>query len=128
VRVVSTIDLPFILFFYLSSKVGLPFGLLFIPTGKIRTWEDTHRQEFHYSSGFQAVVTALALCEKVDLYGFGIHSDWKHHFHTDKEREHYAHDFEGEYLFYHDLAAKRIYDNPYLCEAGIYIPPVQVFH
>ncbi|CAM6097926.1 unnamed protein product [Calypogeia fissa] len=95
--------------------------------GNITQWEDTHQHEFHYSSGFQAVITALALCEKVDLYGFGKHPQAKHHFHSFQPREHYAHDFEVEYLFYKDLEAGRIYENPFLCEAGVYIPKVTLF-
>lgn len=96
--------------------------------GNLTQWENAHRHEFHYSSGLQAVIVALAVCEKVDLYGFGKRPNARHHFHSFQKKEHYAHDFEGEYLFYDELEADKIYENPFLCQAGISIPPVRVFH
>ncbi|KAG6544142.1 hypothetical protein Mapa_014454 [Marchantia paleacea] len=94
----------------------------------LHDWEGKHKHEHHYSSGMQAVVLALGLCEHVDLVGFGKRLQFKHHFHSGQLQEHYAHDYEAEYEFYADLENHRVDNNPFLCEAGTYIPPLRVLH
>lgn len=79
------------------------------------------------TSGFQTVVAALALCENVNLSGFGKDLNVRHH------SIRFGH--EGillmtlkESLFYNDLESDTIYENPFLYEASVYIPKVQIFH
>ncbi|KAL3684211.1 hypothetical protein R1sor_002233 [Riccia sorocarpa] len=73
----------------------------------LHEWETQHKHEFHYSTGMQAVVFALATCQHVDLLGFGKNPRLQHHFHSPQKVEHYSHDFEAEYIFYQDLAKPR---------------------
>ncbi|KAL3689987.1 hypothetical protein R1sor_016296 [Riccia sorocarpa] len=94
----------------------------------LHEWETQHKHEFHYSTGMQAVVFALATCQHVDLLGFGKNPRLQHHFHSPQKVEHYSHDFEAEYIFYQDLVNNRVNANPFLCEADVYIPPVRVYH
>ncbi|KAL2650033.1 hypothetical protein R1flu_018161 [Riccia fluitans] len=94
----------------------------------LHDWETQHKHEFHYSTGMQAVVFALATCRNVDLLGFGKNPRFMHHFHSSQKGEHYGHDFEAEYIFYEDMVKGRVNANPFLCEAGVYIPPVRVYH
>ncbi|KAG6555339.1 hypothetical protein Mapa_003382 [Marchantia paleacea] len=92
-----------------------------------KQWEIVHRKDYHYSSGLQAVVLALGLCEQVHLFGFGKSPKFQHHFHTKQRAEHYSHDYEAEYSFYYDLEKKSIDANPFLCQTATPIPPVHVF-
>ena len=98
-------------------------------TGKsISEWASAHDGDsFHYSSGMQAVMLALGLCEKVNLFGFGKSNETKHHYHTAQRRELDLHDYEAEYNFYNDLVNKRFQSIPFLPAAEIEIPPMQVF-
>lgn len=95
-------------------------------------------QGFHYSSGMQAVMLALGICEEVDLYGFekGIGTNKtmsRHHYHTAQRKELHIHDYEAEYVFYDDLVIASHSNSgsnhsiPFLCDAGIRIHLVRVF-
>ncbi|XWS52870.1 hypothetical protein CRYUN_Cryun11dG0109500 [Craigia yunnanensis] len=74
-------------------------------TGKpLGEWGSTHDGAmFHYSSGLQAVILALGICDKVSIFGFGKSTSAKHHYHTNQKAELRLHDYEAEYVFYHDL-------------------------
>nr|AFK35664.1 unknown [Medicago truncatula] len=74
-------------------------------TGKgLEQWGSAHDGAlFHYSSGMQAVMLALGVCEKVSLFGFGKSAAAKHHYHTNQKAELHLHDYEAEYAFYRDL-------------------------
>ncbi|XP_022755972.1 beta-1,6-galactosyltransferase GALT29A-like isoform X2 [Durio zibethinus] len=74
-------------------------------TGKpLDEWGSTHDGSmFHYSSGMQAVMLALGICDKVGVFGFGKSTSAKHHYHTNQKAELRLHDYEAEYAFYHDL-------------------------
>ncbi|XP_017983687.1 PREDICTED: beta-1,6-galactosyltransferase GALT29A [Theobroma cacao] len=74
-------------------------------TGKpLGEWGSTHDGSmFHYSSGMQAVMLALGICDKVSIFGFGKSTSAKHHYHTNQKAELRLHDYEAEYAFYHDL-------------------------
>ncbi|XP_021278207.1 beta-1,6-galactosyltransferase GALT29A isoform X2 [Herrania umbratica] len=74
-------------------------------TGKpLGEWGSTHGGSmFHYSSGMQAVMLALGICDKVSIFGFGKSTSAKHHYHTNQKAELRLHDYEAEYAFYHDL-------------------------
>lgn len=94
----------------------------------IRRWDKDHNAvDFHYSSGLQAVMVALGICEKVDILGFGKSPDAKHHYHTNQQAELSLHDYPAEYLFYDDLALNRTSSIPFLSEAGIRLPPVTIY-
>ncbi|KAM7272239.1 hypothetical protein ACFE04_026902 [Oxalis oulophora] len=70
----------------------------------IETWWPTHDGSmFHYSSGMQAVMLALGICDKVSIFGFGKSAAAKHHYHTNQKAELGLHDYEAEYDFYRDL-------------------------
>lgn len=82
---------------------------------------------FHYSSGLQAVVTALGVCDRVSMFGFGKKAGVKHHYHTNQSKETEVHDYEAEYQFYGDLQA-RPEAVPFLGEAqGFVLPPVKLY-
>ncbi|KAK1354602.1 hypothetical protein POM88_047858 [Heracleum sosnowskyi] len=67
-------------------------------------WGSAHDGiNFHYSSGMQAVMLALGVCEKVSIFGFGKSDKAKHHYHTNQKAELQLHDYEAEYEFYRDL-------------------------
>jgi hypothetical protein len=90
-------------------------------------WSAAHEGPmFRYSSGMQAVMLALGICEKVSLFGFGKSPHASHHYHTSRMSELALHDYEAEYQFYHDLAAGS-QDIPFLSEAGIKLPPLQIY-
>ncbi|KAJ9188687.1 hypothetical protein P3X46_000058 [Hevea brasiliensis] len=74
-------------------------------TGKsLDEWSAAHDGlMFHYSSGFQAVMLAAGICDKVSVFGFGKSTLAKHHYHTNQKGELKLHDYEAEYDFYHDL-------------------------
>lgn len=58
---------------------------------------------FHYSSGMQAVMLAMGICDKVSVFGFGKSSSAKHHYDTNQKGELRCHDYEAEYDLYDDL-------------------------
>lgn len=74
----------------------------------------------------QAVMVALGICEKVSLFGFGKSAEAKHHYHTNQRSELTLHDYEAEYRLYSDLA-DRSPDIPFLSDAGIELPPVEIY-
>ncbi|KAL3677362.1 hypothetical protein R1sor_027310 [Riccia sorocarpa] len=83
---------------------------------------------FHYSSGFQAVVLALGICNKVDMFGFGKSLQAKHHYHTNQKAELSLHDYAAEYLFYDDLVKNRISFIPFFNEIPDFtFPKVEMF-
>ncbi|KAE8682446.1 putative poly polymerase [Hibiscus syriacus] len=70
----------------------------------LEQWGSTHDGSmFHYSSGMQAVMLALGICDEVSVFGFGKSTSAKHHYHTNQKSELRLHDYEAEYAFYHDL-------------------------
>ncbi|KAB1227210.1 hypothetical protein CJ030_MR1G022630 [Morella rubra] len=77
-------------------------------TGKsLEEWGAAHDgANFHYSSGMQAVMLALGVCDKVSIFGFGKSTSAKHHYHTNQKEELGIHDYEGEYAFYRDAMEK----------------------
>ncbi|XP_047322582.1 beta-1,6-galactosyltransferase GALT29A-like [Impatiens glandulifera] len=73
----------------------------------IEEWGSAHDGSlFHYSSGMQAVMMALGICDKVSIFGFGKLPSAKHHYHTNQKSELHLHDYAAEYDFYRDLAEK----------------------
>ncbi|XP_074555890.1 sialyltransferase-like protein 1 [Curcuma longa] len=91
-------------------------------------WGKFHDAEmFHYSSGMQAVVLALGICDKVSIFGFGKSPEAKHHYHTNQKAELDLHDYPAEYEFYRDLV-ERPQAIPFLRDAGIKVPPVSFYH
>lgn len=74
-------------------------------TGKdVGEWGAAHEgSNFHYSSGFQAVMLALGVCDKVSVFGFGKSKSARHHYHTNQKAELSLHDYEAEYVFYRDV-------------------------
>ncbi|KAK9279116.1 hypothetical protein L1049_012791 [Liquidambar formosana] len=95
-------------------------------TGKpIEEWNSVHDGSmFHYSSGMQAVMLALGICDKVSIFGFGKLASAKHHYHTNQRAELHLHDYEAEYAFYRDLVAGQVI--PFLSNK-FKIPPVVVY-
>ena len=86
------------------------------------------KRVFHYSSGMQAVVLALGVCESVDLFGFGKSASSKHHYHTSQTEElRDVHDYTAEYRFYHDLQEHKFADMPFFSTAGFRPAAVRVF-
>jgi len=83
---------------------------------------------FHYSSGLQAVVLALGVCDKVSMFGFGKAAGVKHHYHSNHQsKETEVHDLDAEYQFYGDLQA-RPEAVPFLGKApGFVLPPVKLY-
>lgn len=94
-------------------------------TGRsLEEWSKTHDERmFHYSSGMQAVMLAVGMCERVSLFGFGKKADAKHHYHTNQRAELDLHDYEAEYALYHDLAT-RPQDVPFLKDSHFKTPPI----
>ncbi|KAI3933850.1 hypothetical protein MKX01_028176 [Papaver californicum] len=80
-------------------------------------WAPTHDGSmFHYSSGMQAVMLALGICDKVT----------KHHYHTNQMAELHLDDYEAEYAFYHDLV-----ENPEVIPFLVNkfkVPPMVIYH
>lgn len=74
-------------------------------TGKpLEAWASAHGgPEFHYSSGMQAIMLALGVCQKVSIFGFGKSDSAKHHYHTNQKTELSLHDYLAEYDLYQDL-------------------------
>lgn len=77
-------------------------------TGKSsEEWSSAHEGPlFHYSSGMQAVMLAVGICDKVSIFGFGKSVSAKHHYHTNQKAELSLHDYEAEYAFYYDLISR----------------------
>ncbi|PWA96081.1 Glycosyl transferase, family 29 [Artemisia annua] len=77
-------------------------------TGKpLELWADSHDgSNFHYSSGMQAVMLAIGMCEKVSIFGFGKLDGAKHHYHTNQKGELHLHDYLAEYDLYQDLVER----------------------
>lgn len=98
-------------------------------TGKSpEEWSKQHDEmAFHYSSGMQAVMLAVGICDKVSVFGFGKSSDAKHHYHTNQKAELDLHDYEAEYELYRDLAEKP-QAIPFLMDSGFNVPPVVFYH
>lgn len=85
---------------------------------------------FHYSSGMEAVVMAMGVCERVSVFGFGKMRGVKHHYHTNQEGELRLHDYEAEYEFYRDLEKENGVRRkiPFLSEAiGFHIPSIRMY-
>ncbi|KAG0487993.1 hypothetical protein HPP92_006804 [Vanilla planifolia] len=100
-----------------------------VETGKPpEDWPKFHDEKmFHYSSGMQAVMLALGICDQVSVFGFGKSADAKHHYHTKQKEELDLHDYEAEYAFYRDLV-QRPEVIPFFNESGINLPPIVLYH
>ncbi|CAI9105609.1 OLC1v1004571C1 [Oldenlandia corymbosa var. corymbosa] len=96
-------------------------------TGKnLEQWSPLHEGLlFHYSSGMQAVMLAVGVCDKVSIFGFGKSTDIKHHYHTNQKGELPLHDYEAEYDLYHDLV-RRPKAIPFISEKFKF-PPVVIY-
>ncbi|KAL6840088.1 hypothetical protein ACP4OV_029898 [Aristida adscensionis] len=91
-------------------------------------WNRAHDAAmFHYSSGMQAIMVAVGVCDRVSVFGFGKAADAKHHYHSNQKTELDLHDYEAEYAFYRDLA-ERPQVVPFLKDAGFVVPPVVFYH
>ncbi|GJX40229.1 beta-1,6-galactosyltransferase GALT29A-like protein [Tanacetum coccineum] len=92
---------------FVGSKTNISFTLKrFVKeSGKLfEAWSWTHwGSGFHYSSGMQAVMLALGLCENVSIFGFGKSDSAKHHYHNNQKNETSLHDYQAEYDLYEDL-------------------------
>ncbi|EPS71443.1 hypothetical protein M569_03312, partial [Genlisea aurea] len=92
-------------------------------------WNGAHDgANFHYSSGMQAVMLAVGMCERVSVFGFGkgeLGSSSRHHYHTSQKAELSLHDYEAEYEFYRDLI-ERPEMIPFI--SGGFKPPVVVMY
>ncbi|GFQ06084.1 cmp-n-acetylneuraminate-beta-galactosamide-alpha-2 3-sialyltransferase 1 [Phtheirospermum japonicum] len=97
-------------------------------TGKdVGEWGPAHEgANFHYSSGMQAVMLALGVCENVSVFGFGKSSLARHHYHTNQKAELSLHDYEAEYDFYQDLM-ERPWAVPFVSDT-FKIPSVVMYH
>ncbi|KAL3616069.1 glycosyltransferase 29 [Castilleja foliolosa] len=97
-------------------------------TGKdVGEWGQAHEGAiFHYSSGMQAVMLAVGVCEKVSIFGFGKSSLARHHYHTNQKVELSLHDYEAEYDFYQDLV-KRQQAIPFVSDKFKF-PSVVMYH
>jgi len=115
----------------LSARIAKYYSLrrfVSVNGGSVGNWTRKHDERyFHYSSGMQAVVMALGMCEEVSLFGFGKPAGAKHHYHTNQKKELDLHDYEAEYDFYGDLQA-RPETVPFLDGAqGFTVPPVRLY-
>jgi hypothetical protein len=91
-------------------------------------WNAAHDAAlFHYSSGMQAIMVAVGVCDRVSVFGFGKAADAKHHYHSNQKNELDLHDYEAEYAFYRDLA-DRPQVVPFLKDTGFTVPPVVFYH
>ncbi|KAM0951558.1 putative beta-galactoside alpha-2,3-sialyltransferase [Dioscorea sansibarensis] len=98
-------------------------------TGKApEEWAKTHDEKlFHYSSGMQAIMLAVGVCDQVSVFGFGKATDAKHHYHTNQKAELDLHDYKAEYVLYQDLV-ERPQVIPFLKDSGFKVPPVVFYH
>lgn len=94
-------------------------------TGKsIADWSKFHEEKmFHYSSGMQAVMVALGICDRVSVFGFGKSPAARHHYHSNQKAELDLHDYEAEYELYRDLV-ERPQVIPFLQDSGFRVPPL----
>jgi len=89
-------------------------------------WGSAHDETFfHYSSGMQAVMLALGICDKVSVFGYGKLDSAKHHYHTNQKAELHLHDYEAEYDLYHDLV-NRPQAIPFITDKFNF-PPVVIY-
>ncbi|KAL6537917.1 Glycosyltransferase 29 (sialyltransferase) [Orobanche hederae] len=97
-------------------------------TGKdVGEWGPAHEgANFHYSSGMEAVMLALGVCEEVSVFGFGKSKSARHHYHTNQNGELSLHDYEAEYEFYRDLV-ERPEVIPFVSD-NFKIPRVVMYH
>ncbi|KAK8929001.1 hypothetical protein KSP39_PZI017796 [Platanthera zijinensis] len=87
-------------------------------------WPKYHDEKmFHYSSGMQAVMLALGICDQVSVFGFGKSTNARHHYHTNQNNELDLHDYEAEYALYRDLM-QRPEAVPLLQNFGFKVPPL----
>ncbi|KAK8921511.1 hypothetical protein KSP39_PZI020866 [Platanthera zijinensis] len=94
----------------------------------LKDWAKFHDEKlFHYSSGMQAVMLAVGICDQVRVFGFGKSPEAKHHYHTNQKVELDLHDYPAEYAFYQDLI-DRPEVIPFLKDSGIRVPPVVFYH
>ncbi|KAI3924937.1 hypothetical protein MKW98_002846 [Papaver atlanticum] len=114
----------------LCSRITKYYSLkLFMEeTGKSpEEWAPSHDGGLlHYSSGMQAVMLALGICDKVSMFGFGKSVIVKHHYHNNQKTGLHLHDYEAEYAFYRDLI-----ENPAVVPFLVNkfkIPPVVIYH
>lgn len=92
----------------------------------LEEWGSAHEGPlFHYSSGMQAIMLALGICEKVSILGFGKLDSAKHHYHTNQKAELHLHDYEAEYDLYRDLV-ERPEAIPFVSEK-FKLPPVVIY-
>ncbi|KAG1369668.1 sialyltransferase-like protein 1 [Cocos nucifera] len=98
-------------------------------TGRpLEEWRKAYDERtFHYSTGMQAVVLALGICDRVSVFGFGKSAKAKHHYHTNQKAELDLHDYEAEYAFYRDLV-QRPQVMPFLNASGFKVPQVVFYH
>ncbi|URE43362.1 sialyltransferase family domain containing protein [Musa troglodytarum] len=74
-----------------------------------------------------AVMLALGICKRVNVFGFGRSVDANHHNHTNQTAELNVHDHAAEHDFYRDLV-ERPQAIPYLRVTKIEVPPVVFYH
>ncbi|KAH7838838.1 hypothetical protein Vadar_031779 [Vaccinium darrowii] len=91
----------------------------------LEKWGPGHDVFFHYSSGMQAVMLAVGICDKVSVFGFGKSALAKHHYHTNQKAELGLHDYEAEYDLYHDLI-DRPQEIPFISDKFKF-PPVVIY-
>ncbi|XP_057806226.1 beta-1,6-galactosyltransferase GALT29A [Salvia miltiorrhiza] len=98
-------------------------------TGKdAAEWAAFHDADnFHYSSGMQAVMLALGVCERVSVFGFGKSKAARHHYHTNQKAELSLHDYEAEYELYGDLMEGSGAVVPYVSDKFNF-PPLVMYH
>lgn len=91
-------------------------------------WSNAHEGTlFHYSSGMQAVLLAVGICDRVSIFGFGKSETARHHYHSMQRAELSLHDYLAEYQLYMDLATRNPELVPFLNEAGFSIPFVKIY-
>lgn len=90
-------------------------------------WDKVHdARMFHYSSGMQAVILALGICDQVSMFGFGKSKGASHHYHTNQKVELDLHDYTAEYELYRDIL-ERPQVIPFLTDSGFELPPVVMY-
>ncbi|OAY64000.1 Sialyltransferase-like protein 1 [Ananas comosus] len=111
----------------LCSRIAMYYSLKRFAEASRRSplqWGESHDAKmFHYSSGLQAIVLALGMCDRVSAFGFGKSAGVKHHYHTNQKSELDLHDYEAEYDFYRDLV-DRPQVVPFLNDSNSMIPPI----
>ncbi|KAL6967030.1 glycosyltransferase 29 [Sarracenia purpurea var. burkii] len=92
----------------------------------LEDWVSAHDGSmFHYSSGMQAIMLAVGICDRVSIFGFGKSALAKHHYHTNQKAELHLHDYEAEYDLYNDLV-DRPEVIPFISEE-FKLPPVVIY-